>query len=79
MVLPQTPDFGEQPRLDPSFEQRVLDAYEQRWLRLDAVAALLQTAQQRARDLLEVNGLPVFEDAEGDEALDSGLSELFDA
>lgn len=78
MVLPQTPDFGEQPRLDPMFEQRVLDAYEQRWLRLDAVADLLQTTQDRTRALLEHNGLPVFEDREADEPLDAGLPGLLD-
>lgn len=79
LVLPQTPDFGEQPRLDPSFEQRVLDAYEQRYLRLDAVAALLQTSQSRARELLDINGLGVFEDDEGGEPVESGLAELLDA
>lgn len=75
MVLPQMPDFGEQPRLDPGFEQRVLDAYETRWLRLDAVADLLQVSQERARQILEINGLPDYE-AEEPEALDPDLGEL---
>ncbi len=74
-VLPQTPDFGEQPRLDPMFEQRVLDAYEQRWLRLAAVADLLQVSQARAREILDHNDLPVFED-EPEDPLDAGLREL---
>ncbi len=75
MVLPQTADFGQQARLDPGFEQRVLDAYEQRWLRLDAVADLLQTTVERARILLDHNDLPVFED-EADEPVEAGLEEL---
>ncbi|MDA8201200.1 MAG: ImmA/IrrE family metallo-endopeptidase [Chloroflexi bacterium] len=78
MVLPQTPDFGEHPRLDPTFEQRVLDAYEQRWLRIDAVADLLQTSQNRVRALLEHNGLPVFEDEEADKPVESDLLGLLE-
>lgn len=75
MVLPQMPDFGEVPRLDPAFEQRVLDAYEMRWLRLDAVADLLQVSQERARQLLEINGLPDYE-ANEPELIDPDLGEL---
>lgn len=78
MVLPQTPDFGEHPRLDPTFEQRVLDAYEQRWVRIDSVADLLQTTQDRARSLLEHNGLRVFEDDEEDAPVEADLSGLLD-
>jgi Zn-dependent peptidase ImmA (M78 family) len=77
-TLPQTPDFGEQPRLDPTFEQRVLDAYEQRWLRLGAVADLLQTNQDRVRVLLEHNGLPVFDDDEAIEPVESDVLGLLE-
>ena len=80
MTLPQTTDFGEQSRLDPGFEQRVLDAYEQRWLRIDAVADLLQVSQERARAILEMNDLPVFEDREeAEEPLDAGLLGLVES
>ena len=78
LVLPQFADFGEQPRLDPGFEQRVLDAYETRWLRLDAVADLLQVSRDRARQILDNNGLPDFE-AEEPQVLDPDLGELLDA
>lgn len=78
MLLPQTADFGEQSRLDLVFEQRVLDAYEQRWLRIDAVADLLQTTQDRVRDLLDHNDLPVFEDHEADTAVDADLLGLLE-
>jgi Zn-dependent peptidase ImmA (M78 family) len=80
MTLPQTPDFGERARLDPGFEQRVLDAYEQRWLRLDAVADLLQVSHERTRAILEMNDLPVFEDEEEhEEPLDAGLLGLVES
>lgn len=77
MILPQTPDFGEQWRLDPGFEQRVLDAYERQWLRLDAVADLLQVSNERVHKILDMNDLPDFE-ADESGAVDADLGELLE-